>query len=169
MNTSMEYNPIQNKSIPLTDLIVPTKGLKGRVIVIRNDRGNDFSAHKLFADLDGLGYANVFCLYPPENFLEAYSRINIKPSDGLYLKISNRTLLPDLKFFIQRMSEWAKENNRWAVVQLNMPSADDAHDHAFYADIAIDLDPENVLNGTLLKNRLAYMEVESCPIANTGV
>lgn len=35
MNASMKYNPIQNKSIPLTGLVIPTKYMKGRVIVIR--------------------------------------------------------------------------------------------------------------------------------------
>lgn len=168
MNSTTNYNPTQNKSIPLADLIVPTKGLKGRVIVIRNSRGLDFGAHKLFTGLDCLSYAHVFRSFPPDRFLESYFRMQMKPSDGLYLKVQSDELLPDVKQFIQRVSEWAVEKNMWAVVQLNMPLADDTYDHALYADIAIDLDPEVELNGILLKNRLAYGEELPCPKTNTG-
>ncbi len=161
MDTIHQYNPIQNQSIPLTDLIIPTKNLKGRVIVIRNSRGTGFGAHKLFTGLDCLSYANVFPKFPESRFLEAYFRMQKKPSDGLYLKITNKTLLSGVKEFIRLVSDWAIEHRMWAVVQLDMPYDECDYDHTLYADIAIDLDPEKELNGTLIKNRLGYQEVIS--------
>lgn len=167
MTMNNQYNPIQNQSVPLTDLVIPTKGLKGRVIVIRSDRPNGFGAHKLFTGLDCLSYAHVFPTFQPQ-FLNHYYRMQKKPSDGLYLKIRSEKRLPNVKEFIKEVSDWVVEKNMWAVVQLDMSMDQDSYDYSMYADIAIDLDPENELNGILVKNRLAYKENESCQVTNTG-
>jgi hypothetical protein len=167
MSTTANYNPTRNKSIPLTNLIMPISELKGRVVVIRNSRDFRFGAHKLFTGSASLEQAVMMASLKPE-YLGAHFRMHKNKSNGLYLCIQSKTLLPKMREYIQQVSEIAAEENIWVVVQLNMPLGDDTYDHAMYADIAIDLDPEVELNGILLKNRLAYGVEVPCLKTNIG-